>query len=1000
MAAPMTPFDPPAPCAALLAPQQRALARALERLREAGHPLDAQLTGPEAPLWTALLLGSSWALDRLCADARLFAALTAPGVLGAPVQASTLGAAWQPFEAPLPDAPAARLESALGLADSPLGVALRRFRQARMLCILAQDLAGQRRLRETTEALSALADFCLERALEAAEARLQGLWGMPQAPDGGPQRLALLALGKLGERALNLSSDIDLMAVFEAPGTLPGGRTYQAFFVRLVQDLVALLDTRTAEGFVFRVDFRLRPFGESGPLVQHEQATLAYYESQGREWERYALLKARPAAGDRVLGARLCEALGPFVFRRYLDFSAIEALRGMKRLLRQDMRRRGLEADLKLGVGGIREIEFIAQVFQLIHGGRDRRLRTPSLPAVLAQLESSGLLALEDVQTLKEAYALLRALEHRVQGWRDEQTQRLPEPGPQLDTLAWLLGFETAEGLRGTLNELRRRVAQIFDALIADPAPAEATPLSGWQALWANPEGPCPSAAELVTLGAAPATADDLAQALAARLPPWLMALKRRAEQEIGQPVGFERLDALVPRWLAAGLKRPDPLRALERTLPLLMSVLRRSTYLVLLRENPSALSHLLRLAEGSKSLADTLARHPILLDELLDGRTLFEAPTAVRLRRALDDHTQSLPPGDLERALDELRYFKEATLLRIGASELAGVLPTERVSDALTALAELICERTLQLAWDETVARYGAPRDGQGAPVTQCLGVLAYGKLGGFELGWGSDLDLVFLHELPPTAETLGPKVVSNVQFLNRVVQRFMHFLSHRSHSGVLYEIDLRLRPEGASGLLLTTFEAYARYQRESAWTFEHQALVRARPVLGLDPWRRRFAALREEILGRQRDEQALRQDVLTMRERMREAKGGALSPSPAGFALKQDRGGIVDIEFMVQYFVLAWGTAQPALLVWTDVLRTLAAAEASGRLAAESATRLRDSYLAFRAEGHRCALQGQPARTQDPELIAQAKIIASLWQGFAAFGGEFFGPKGPWRE
>jgi glutamate-ammonia-ligase adenylyltransferase len=385
------------------------------------------------------------------------------------------------------------------------------------------------------------------------------------------------------------------------------------------------------------------------------------------------------------------------------------------------------------------------------------------------------------------------------------------------------------------------------------------------------------------------------------------------------------------------------------------------------------------------------------LLDELLDGRSLFEPPTAERLRQALDDHVQSLAPGDLERALEELRYFKEATLLRVGACELAGALPTAKVSDALTALAELLCERTLHLAWEETLARYGAPRDHAGQPGSNALCVLAYGKLGGFELGWGSDLDLVFLHDLPPTGQTVGPKVVSNVQFLNRVVQRFMHFLSHRSHSGVLYEIDLRLRPEGASGLLLTTFDAFERYQRERAWTFEHQALVRARPILGPALLQARFRAFRETILAMPRPEGALREAILAMRERIREAKGGALSPVAKGFALKQDRGGIVDIEFMVQYFVLAWSAEDSGLLAWTDVLRILAAAQASGRLQAPLASLLRDGYLALRAEGHRRALQGTDSRTDDPSVVALAQQVAEIWAGFAAEGGRYFGPKGP---
>ncbi len=950
-----------------------------EDLRAAGvasHLLEEHAQGLER-----LAVGSDFALEWLRRDPERLAALT-DAELHARVPSR------EEFAADLDARLAAITERRDPAApDGPVGRALREYRNLHQVGIIWRDLNRVTDLQGTLTALSDLAEVLLDRALALLHEHLAAALGEPLDAAGRPQRLVVLALGKLGARELNLSSDVDLMFAYTEPGQTEAGLTSQEWFLRLARQLIGLLDNRTAAGFVYRVDMRLRPFGDSGPLVQHFDALIGYYEEQGRDWERYAMIKARPVAGDLAAGRALLADLKPFVFRRYLDFGAIEALREMKTLIRREVRRKQLDDNVKLGEGGIREVEFIAQVFQLIHGGRDMRFQQPSLRANLSHLGAAGLFDAEDVAALDAAYVHLREVEHRLQALADEQTQRLPRDALGRVRLAASLDAPDWESFAADLAGHRQRVAELFAGLIAPvtaPDEGEDDPLSDWRDLWSEPENG-------VELLESAGFADPQA-ALG-----HLLDLRAKRERDMAQNLGRARLDAVMPRLLALAAKADDPDRALTRSLRLVEAVLRRTAYLVLLVENPAALEQLVRLCQGSDWIAEALARHPILVDELLDPRSLYTPPDRDGLARELAEQLRAVPGDDLEQQMEQLRYFKEATELRVAACEIADILPIMKVSDALTWLAEVITEQVVAMAWRSTVAQYGRPRNAEGEAVDEGFAVIGYGKVGGIELGWGSDLDLVFLHDLPLTGETDGEKSVVNGQFFARLGQRIIHLLTTRTHTGELYEVDMRLRPSGQSGVLVSSLEAFSRYQREEAWTWEHQALVRARGLCGPQHLLDGFAAVRAEILGLERDRDELRGEVVKMRQRMlAQLRGIHERPTAAALAerteldLKQDPGAVVDIEFVVQYLVLGWSHSHPGLLAHSDGIRTLQAAEAEGILPTATAELLIESYKEFRAEAHRRTLQNLPGRTERPELIARASEVAAVWDALMSGDGE----------
>ena len=873
-----------------------------------------------------------------------------------------------------------RTRAALGGATAEADVmsALRALRRREMLRILWREQCALADFEATTAELSALASAAIDVALETAHAELALKHGEPIGEiSGTAQRMVVIGMGKLGACELNLSSDIDLMFAYPEQGETAGERSLsnREFFVRVGQRVIKSLDTVTRDGFVFRVDMRLRPYGDSGALALNFDAMELYYQDQGRDWERYAMIKARVVAGDRAAGDALLATLRPFVYRRYIDFSAIESLRQMKAMISREVARRGQAGDVKLDAGGIREIEFIAQSFQLIRGGREPRLQERSLLAVLQTLGELGQLPVEAVADLRAAYLFLRATEHALQARDDAQTQALPQQPEERERLAFVMGFPDWEAFHAALGEHRARVSAQFAAVVSEPAAerAAADASGPWQALW-RMEQP----------------AQDLENAIAsAGFEDPAGTRRRLAELHDGnrvralQAAGRERLDRFMPLFLAAAARSAQPSLLLLRAMPLVEAVLRRSAYLVLLTENPAALAQVVTLCTASPWIAQELARHPVLLDELIDPRSLNVLPERQRLASELREHMLRVPQDDLEAQMEALRYFKLAHGLRCAASEVTGALPLMKVSDYLSFLAEAILGHVLRFCWQDLVTKHGTPQRREGEPCDPDFVIVAYGKLGGIELGHGSDLDLVFLHDAATDLGTDGPRPLENTLFFTRLGQRIIHVLSTFTGLGPLYEVDMRLRPSGAKGLLVSSFASFEEYQAREAWTWEHQALVRARPVAGCSRLGARFEALRREVLARPRDPLKLRAEVLEMRTKMRAhlLKPDTATADSPRFHLKQSPGGIVDIEFLVQYAALAWSGAHPAVSVYTDNIRILEALGACGLLPQADAEMLISAYKAYRTETHRLALLREDEVVDPAPFRAERAAVLALW-------------------
>ncbi|MDX1606379.1 MAG: bifunctional [glutamate--ammonia ligase]-adenylyl-L-tyrosine phosphorylase/[glutamate--ammonia-ligase] adenylyltransferase [Candidatus Competibacterales bacterium] len=879
-----------------------------------------------------------------------------------------------PDEAPQPGSYRTHLSERLTdcTDETDLMARLRRFRQREMVRIAWLDLTATEVLDEVLEALSALAEAILDLTLQRLHDWQCERFGVPRDADGTAQRLVVLGMGKLGGRELNFSSDIDLIFAYPRAGHTDGARELdnEVFFRRLGQRLIKVLTEITPDGFVYRVDMRLRPFGEAGPLAASFGALEDYYQTHGRDWERYALIKARVVAGDMAAGERLLELLRPFVYRRYLDYGAFEALRRMKELIAREVERKGLADNVKLGPGGIREIEFIGQTFQLIHGGREPELRVRSIRAVLDYLARSERLARTAVQRLHAAYALLRRTENRLQLWQDRQTHELPTESTARLRLAWSLGHSDWEDFAATLERVRRHVSEQFAQVFAAPQSEQESSGDTWIALWEGALDEDQARTHLDRQGF-----DDPAAALQS-----LQRLHASFSYRALGAQGRERLRRLLPLLLEAVTGTGHPALTLDRVTQLLEAILRRSAYLALLLESPVALSQLVQLCAASPWIAHYLTRHPLLLDELLNPASLYRPLDRDQLTAALDEELARVADGDEEQTLEALRHFQQSSILRVAAADIGETIPLMVVSDHLTEIAEVLLEKVLDLARDDMVARYGRPRcriDGE--DYVPGLAIIGYGKLGGIELGYGSDLDLVFLHDSRgERQETDGGRSLDNASFFAKLVQRIIHLLSTRTPSGILYEVDTRLRPSGRAGLLVSSLGAFADYQREQAWTWEHQALVRARCIAGSPALAEAFAELRRDILCRPRDPDALRREVHEMRERMRRE----LDKSGRGrFHLKQGPGGIIDIEFLVQYLVLAHAREHPELVTHSDNIRQIDALQECGLLSDADAEALRESYRRLRRRSHQIKLQETASLVDDGEFCDERQQVRRLW-------------------
>jgi glutamate-ammonia-ligase adenylyltransferase len=874
---------------------------------------------------------------------------------------------------------AARLTTALegSLDADDLAVRLRRFRRREMLRIAWRDLLGRADLAEVTAALSDLAEACLEKALAWLFERQRAEQGTPAAADGAPVGLVVLGLGKLGARELNFSSDVDLIFAFSAAGETRGtGRpvSNEEFFTRLCRRLIQVIGQPDAEGIVFRVDLRLRPFGENGPLVLSFDAMEHYYQEQGRDWERYAWIKARAVAGDALAGQDLLRRLQPFVYRRYLDFGAFESLRAMKHLISQEVARKGMQRNIKLGRGGIREIEFFGQIFQLIRGGVSPELQKGPIREVLAALDAAGHIPAEVRGELDAAYVFLRTVEHRLQQVADQQTHELPADPAGQARLAASLGFEGYDAFMLVLNRHRDAVHRHFQMLLETPDGdrRERRGDSGLNEIWHQKMDAAEAAAALAQLGYRPP-----AEALQI-----LNDLHADSATRALSPTGRQRLDRLIPLVLAEAARATQPLSALRRVSDLIRAVERRTSYLALLLEYPAVLSHLVKLADASPWIASLLAQHPVLLDELLDPRTLYRPPPRAALAAEIGRRLGQAPADDLEAQIEALCIFKQINVLRVAAADVSGRLPLMRVSDYLSDIAEVAINAVVDLAWRHLVARHGLPDSRlQGTSCERGFGVIAYGKLGGLELGYGSDLDLVFLHAGADGQTHGGPQPIDNAQFFNRLGQRVIHLLTSHTRAGRVYEIDMRLRPSGISGILVQHVEAFRDYQLNEAWTWEHQALIKARPVCGERLITARFEAIRAEVLSRRRVQAKLHGEVAEMRARMR---AEAHRPEPGVFDLKQGPGGIVDIEFLVQYLVLRHAHRYPELVRWTDNVRLIQTLIGSAVLNEYKAHVLKHAYLIYRAAAHQLSLQEKPARVPAEKFERLQQRIRQIWEAF----------------
>lgn len=861
---------------------------------------------------------------------------------------------------------------------------LRRWRRREMVRIAWRDLTGRSSLEETLEDLSAFADDAVNRAMAVAWHSTCERYGTPQYAEGGAMPLVVVGMGKLGGRELNFSSDIDLVFLFPGYGETVHAApvSHEEFFARLGQALLRLLSSITVDGFVFRVDMRLRPFGDSGPLACGFSSFEDYLLQHGRDWERYAWIKARPITASEAYAELYDSAVRPFVYRRYLDFGVFESLREMKQLIEKQVARKELVDHVKLGPGGIREIEFIVQSMQLIRGGQDRRLQGSRLFEILPQLARSRLLRHQAVDELDAAYRFLRILENRLQMIADAQTHSLPQDSASQQKLARAMGKESWEALRHDYERHAAHVHREFNALVFAPTASDATgdaaikpstDSAGLSLMWDDTAGVAALIEMLSSRGMAhPA---ELAQLL----------IDFRGSSQVRRldATGLRRLELLVPQLMGSLEPDDDHLVMGRRLLRVLEAIGGRSAYFALLNENPAARQRFVRVCRGGDFLVQQLAAHPLLLDELLDERALTVPPAREELLADLDDRLARVDADDPERLVEALAQFKRAAMFRVAIADLSGSLPLMRVSDRLTDIAELILEKAMQQAWSQMTGQYGVPTcraTDEAVPREVEVCAVGYGKLGGIELGYGSDLDLVFLHDsIGAVQETAGDRPIENQLFFVRLAQRIVHILTVHSAAGRLYDVDVRLRPGGKGGMLITQIDAFVDYQHSSAWTWEHQALLHARAVAGSPRLRERFEQERVRILGEFVRRDTLREEVGSMRERMRRE----LAKSRGGeFDLKQDRGGIADIEFLAQYWALREGARHPAVLMFSDTIRQLETLASGDLVPQEKVDVLTGAYRAYRMRNHHRSLREERGIIDASEFVAERAAVARIWE------------------
>ena len=837
---------------------------------------------------------------------------------------------------------------------------LRTLRARLMFRWIWQDANQLTNVITLTRELSDFADAAICAAKDFARIPLVAKYGQPIGYNGKVQDLIVIAMGKLGAQELNLSSDIDLIFAFDEQGESDGRKCIdvQQFCILWGQKLIYLLDHITSDGFVFRVDMRLRPWGDGSPLAISHVALEKYLSQHGREWERYAWIKAR-IVNPTPEGDELLEMTRPFVFRRYVDYSAFAAMREMKAMIQREVQRRNIEDDIKLGAGGIREVEFIVQVYQLIYGGAKLELQDRQCLVSLKHLVTAELLDEQAVEDLEDAYLFLRRVEHAIQALNDQQTQSLPTEDDPRQRIADTLGFADWAAFMDVLDQKRAKVIYQFEHLIKENGPE--TQLSSFSQLEQQLN----------------AVLDVNARNLVHEF--WNSNTLKKLPAK-----ALQRLKTFWPYLIEAILQSDQPQTALVRLMPLVESVMRRTVYLVMLIESKGALQRLVKMATVSPWICEELTHYPVLLDEFLSMD--FELPKRKDLEDSLRQQLLRIELDQVEDQMRVLRLFKKSNVLAVAASDVLAESPLMKVSDALTDIAEVSVNAALHLAYQIVAKKHGFPLDAEGQRCSvdhTAFAVIGYGKVGGIELGYGSDLDLVFIHFMNEQADTDGLKPISGFEFAMRVAQKLMSLMTTQTLDGRVYEVDTRLRPSGEAGLLVTSLKAFEQYQFKSAWLWEHQALVRARPIAGEMSLRKKFEILRCDILTQKRDIGHVREEVLKMRQKMKDHLGSSKEQKKDGiFHLKQDAGGIVDIEFMAQYAVLAWSGTNKDLAHYSDNVRILEDAAKSGCLSSDDATALIQAYLRERAESHRLALANQSMQVSASDWHDTRMTVCKLWQ------------------
>lgn len=852
---------------------------------------------------------------------------------------------------------------------------LREFRRREMLRIAWRDLAKWttpvKSLTDLTELANTIVSLTNEKLFHWQSEKM----GIPIDPEtNSAMPMLIIAMGKLGASELNFSSDIDLIYCYPKEGEFANGDSYFTFYLRLARSLTTCLNQVTKDGFVFRVDLRLRPYGTSGALVCSIPALIEYYKTHGREWERYALIKARVINADNNYSPMLENAIKKFVYRSYIDFSAIDSLRILQNKINQEIERHGLDNNIKRGPGGIREIEFITQTYKIIRGGRQYRLQNRNTLKSLILLREIRSISQEECTQLSNAYLFLRNVENKLQIYNDKQTHDLTDSTLQQQRLAYAMSYLHWNNFITSLNKHRHYVQQWFDKLISRPQWATLNKADKENELqfskfWKNIRNQPEHESFFTKLGFKhPEEVVSL-----------LCTLNEFSRAQKLNKTTRNHLNNLLPRILILIASKPKSDRIFKRVLPLIEAIIKNNVYILLLGENPFVLAQIVNLCAASPWIADELARYPLLLDELLDPSTLYAPHSLKKLKALLNKHLKPIIDTELSQKIQAVCWFKQTQVLRVAAADITGTLPLMRVSDCLTDIATVVVDKVRELILEDMVMQYGAPTLARNYR-QHGFCIVAYGKLGGIELNYSSDLDLVFLHpKIDLHAQTDGNAPISNQEFYTRLGQGIVKAMNQKYTCGALYKIDLRLRPSGSSGLIVSSADTFANYQHKQAWDWEHQALVRSRRLCGSSAIGKQFAIIRQKILAQPRDSEQLKRNIVSMREKMRDTleKHGDKQ-----YDVKQGIGGLVDIEFIAQYSVLQWSHQFPSLLEFTDNVRIFERVGMEGLLPMKQTHLLTDAYKIYRVHLHKTALHKQSDLVGNDKFIFYRLAITKIWQ------------------